>query len=163
MTGLGDLPGGAISSSAYGVSADGSVVVGISHSAYGNQAFRWEAGAMIGLGFIPGGALYSQARDVSADGSIVVGESNSGLAREAFIWDAENGMRSLKDLLVNDFSLDLADWTLNKATAISDDGLTIVGYGLNPDGEQQGWVATIPEPATLLLLGLGWVVVRRKQ
>ena len=39
--GLGDLPGGSFYSTAYGVSADGSVVVGLSGSASGPEAFRW--------------------------------------------------------------------------------------------------------------------------
>jgi len=38
--GLGDLPGGSVNSSAYGVSADGSVVVGQSLTASGWEAFR---------------------------------------------------------------------------------------------------------------------------
>ena len=41
MVGLGDLPGGDFYSTAYGVSADGSVVVGRGRSASGVEAFRW--------------------------------------------------------------------------------------------------------------------------
>ncbi|GAH22327.1 unnamed protein product, partial [marine sediment metagenome] len=48
---------------------------------------------------------------------------------------------------VNDFGVDLTGWTLRSATGISDDGLTFVGYGLNPSGYQEAWIATIPEPA----------------
>ncbi|MCI0621891.1 MAG: hypothetical protein L0387_09510 [Acidobacteria bacterium] len=51
---LGNLPGGD-SSQAYAVSADGSVVVGISSSESGDQAFRWTSKeGMIGLGYLPG-------------------------------------------------------------------------------------------------------------
>ncbi|HUU11011.1 MAG TPA: PEP-CTERM sorting domain-containing protein [Phycisphaerae bacterium] len=34
-------------------------------------------------------------------------------------------------------------------------GMTFVGEGVNPSGHYQGWIATIPEPATLAFLALG--------
>src|SRR5690606_27676125 len=57
---LGDLPGGDVYSMAYGVSADGSTVVGASRVAGGEEAFRWtsETG-MVGLGDLPGGSYFS--------------------------------------------------------------------------------------------------------
>jgi probable HAF family extracellular repeat protein len=77
FTGLGDLSGGTFSSIASGVSADGSVVVGSSSSAFGFEAFRWtQGGGMMGLGDLPDDPPYgSAATGVSADGSIVVGSS----------------------------------------------------------------------------------------
>ncbi len=49
--GLGDLPGGSFSSIAYGISEDGSTVVGQGRSGSGNEAFRWTSGmGMLGLG-----------------------------------------------------------------------------------------------------------------
>ncbi len=87
MVGLGDLAGGEFHSSANGVSANGSVVVGVGTSAPGRQeAFRWTSGGgMVGLGFLPTGGDSSAAWDVSADGSIVVGENHIGcrLARRS--------------------------------------------------------------------------------
>ena len=49
------------------------------------------------------------------------------------------------------------DWT------ISDDGLTIVGYGSNPNGSREAWIATIPEPASVALLSLGGVALLRRR
>ena len=68
-------------------------------------------------------------------------------------------MESLEDILVNDCGLDLTGWQLYLATGVSDDGLTIVGYGHNPSGHGEAWIATIPEPATLSILALSGVAV----
>jgi len=156
MVGLSDLPGGNFSSRALDVSADGNVVVGVGHSASGYEAFRWtQDGGMVGLGDLPGGSFHSNAYAVSADGSVVVGFGDTDSGREPFIWDAANGLRNLKDVLVNDFGLDLTGWTLIDANDISADGLTIVGYGTNPDGNFEAWRAVVPVPGTLLLLGTG--------
>lgn len=164
ITGLGDLPGGSFRSSAFAVSADGSVVVGSSLSAQGEEAFRWENGVMTGLGDLPGGSFFSRAYAVSDDGTVVVGfgSTSTGWEIEAFIWDSTNGMRNLKEVLEKSYGLDLTGWTLQRATGISPDGLTIVGYGTNPDGFTEGWIAPIPEPTTLLLLGLGTILLRRR-
>src|SRR5262245_39823194 len=64
---LGELPGGNYCSTARGVSADGSVVVGYGMTNAGSEAFRWNShDGMVGLGF-------PDAFAVSADGSTVVG------------------------------------------------------------------------------------------
>ena len=77
-TAVGDLSGGVFSSVAYGVSADGAVVVGKSDSSSGTEAFRWtQPGGMVGLGDLPGGSVLALAYGVSADGSVMVGRSSS--------------------------------------------------------------------------------------
>jgi probable HAF family extracellular repeat protein len=175
MVGLGDLPGGAYMSWAHGVSADGSVVVGRSESANSTveppglpdlgwaEAFRWTAdGGMVGLGDLAGGGFLSWAYGASADGSVVVGSSVSASGQEAFIWDAANNMRSLKDVLVGQ-GLDLTGWTLEWAEGVSGDGRTIVGCGINPDGNYEAWVAVVPEPATLGLLAVGGLALVRRR
>jgi len=96
FTPLGDLPGGDFNSSADDVSADGSVVVGYSHSASGDEAFRWtREGGMVGLGDLPGDDFDSSASGVSADGSVVVGLGSSASGTEAFRWTREGGMVGL--------------------------------------------------------------------
>lgn len=55
-------------------------------------------------------------------------------------------MRALKSLLVDDHGLDLAGWILQFARGISDDGRTIVGYGINPLGQTEAWLARLPAP-----------------
>jgi hypothetical protein len=161
---LGDLPGGGLQSGARNISKDGSYVVGWGESESGIEAFHWSASnGMIGLGDLDGGEFYSNAWDISANGSIVVGESITTLGYEAFIWDSTNGMRNIKDLLVSDLGLDMAGWILTNAKGISADGLTIVGGGINPDGYEEAWIATIPEPATISILLIGGLLLRRRK
>ena len=75
------------------------------------------------------------------------------LGSEAFIWDSANGMRNLRELLVSEGD-DLTGWRLTWAYGISGDGSTIVGFGTNPEGSSEAWVArlkSVPEPSTLIL------------
>jgi probable HAF family extracellular repeat protein len=166
--GLGDLPGGETNSGAWGVSADGQVVVGVSESASGREAFRWtEAGGMVGLGDLPGGKFDSVANDTTADGSIVVGRSNVFNPvppmisdSDPFIWDEAHGMRNLVDVLTNEYGLGdaLAGWNLDDAIAISDDGTVIIGGGTNPACNYEAWIARlVPEPSTALLSMLAYL------
>ena len=60
-----------------------------------------------------------------------------------FIWDEARGMRELADVLQLDYGIDLAGWSLEEATAISDDGSTVIGSGLNPDGVEKAWRAVL--------------------
>jgi len=98
--GLGYLPGGSNTfSTANAVSADGSVVVGMSTSANSEQeAFRWTpTGGMLGLGFLPGG-ISSWASFVSADGQVIVGSvgiSSEPPHQAAFRWTEALGMTDL--------------------------------------------------------------------
>ena len=139
MVGLGYLPG-ADQSYLIDMSADGRVLVG--HS--GSQAFRWtETEGMVGLGILPGHEG-SQANLVSADGSVIAGYSySSASGRRYFIWTARDGMRALKDLLLQDHGIDVNDWGALESRALSYDGDTLVGFGTNPQGSQEAWVVRL--------------------
>jgi uncharacterized membrane protein len=99
---------------------------------------------MVGLGVLPG-FISSSSEAVSADGSVIVGSSRSATGIEAFVWDATHGMRSLRDVLVNNFGLgaSLTGWTLTSANDISADGQFIVGTGTNPSGNTEAWLARL--------------------
>jgi probable HAF family extracellular repeat protein len=157
FTPLGDLAGGSFQSQAIGVSADGSVVVGFGNSDSGQEAFRWTSGGgMVGLGDLPGGSFGSIAYGVSADGSVVVGFGNSASGQEAFLWTSGGGMERLFDVLVANGATGLTGWTLRQALGVSDDGQWIVGYGTNPLGNTEAFLARltpVPLPATVWLLG----------
>ncbi len=102
MVGLGDLAGGDFGSRAYGVSADGSVVVGTGTSAEtGASAFIWDTTngmrhlktALTDYGLDLTGWILVEAWDVSDDGSTIVGEgTNPSGVPEAWMvtgWDAQ--------------------------------------------------------------------------
>ncbi|MCC6889861.1 MAG: VCBS repeat-containing protein [Hyphomicrobiales bacterium] len=81
--GLGTLPSGS-NSTAYGVSADGTVVAGVAGGPnFHTEAFRWAGGSMTGLGYLPGQTT-SAAWAISRDGSAIFGNSNSD--RHWFRW-----------------------------------------------------------------------------
>lgn len=155
-TGLKVMPPlrGATSSRLVDASGDGSTLVGES----GAQVFPGPTGHVVqmyrraptgtqGLGDLAGGSFNSHSRAVSADGNAVVGAGTidvSGDVSVAVLWTPVNGLLDLRNLLVQEYGLDLTGWTLTEATGVSGDGRTIVGNGVNPDGNQQGWVATLP-------------------
>jgi predicted outer membrane repeat protein len=128
------------------LSRDGSVIVGTVPGTSMFQAFRWTAADGVVPIDTPIPDHQAHARGVSGDGSIVVGfiESNQDETRDAFIWDASHGMRILQDLLETEYGVNLAGWRLLVAWDISDDGTTIVGRGLNPQGAEEAWRVVLP-------------------
>jgi probable HAF family extracellular repeat protein len=154
MVALGVVPG-AFSSRALAVSADGGVVVGIGAGPSGFEAFRWTAeSGMVGLGSLDPSDFASSASGVSADGSVIVG-IGSGAADfngEAFVWFPGTGMLNLRDYLVTNGVAPAQGWRLIEAADVSADGRTLVGTGLDPQGQRRVWIARIeidetPPPA----------------
>ena len=172
MQSLGVLPGGATGDLAYSeagdLSADGTVVVGFARGVDRLLPYRWTADqGMVSLGSFDDEYLDWNVTDlfheisVSADGSVTVGRN--GYADGAFIHTDELGMQRLSAFL-RAMGGDLEGWRLSAATSISPDGRYIAGYGLNPAGQTEAWIAVIPEPSPALLLcaGLGLLSRRRK-
>jgi probable HAF family extracellular repeat protein len=129
---LGTLGGSG--SEAWGVSADGSVVVGWAFNAAGQgHAFRWTAaGGMQDLGTLGGG--WSEATGVSADGSVVVGSAQNAAGQwRAFRWTAAGGMQDLGTLGGD------SSW----AQGVSADGSVVVGWAANAAGQLRAfrWTA----------------------
>jgi probable HAF family extracellular repeat protein len=146
-----------IASDVVAIAGDGSAIA----TNHGSEAVRWtEADGMVGLGDLPSGNYGSQALDTSLDGGVIVGwgtvSSSMGGTypyHRAFIWDSSDGMRMLEDVLTS-MGLDMTGWILDEAHGVSADGRTIVGWGTNPLGDTEGWIATLPpiefpEPSNL--------------
>jgi len=53
-------------------------------------------------------------------------------------------MRNLKQVLENDFELDLTGWDLTTAWGVTTgQSITVVGEGFNPSGDLEGWIAVM--------------------
>jgi uncharacterized membrane protein len=151
---LGSLSGG-VQSSAADISGDGRIIVGQAETLpslqggnpigdFVQQGYIWrEETGMVPLATLPG-STSDAPQAVNADGSIVVGYSQTPNGNEATIWREGEGVELLSDVLESVYALDLNGWTLQRATGISDDGSAIVGYGINPDGNTEGFIARIP-------------------
>ena len=158
---LGESPDGGGSTSD-SVSSIGIVVgelfrVGVGRRA--TEAFLWRTSTGIeGLGDLAGGAkpgafrnLRSFATGVSRDGRVVVGQGSRQLSRSPvpgqerpFIWTGATGIQRLEYVL-RDAGVAFG-WDLVSVAGVSEDGRTLVGDGVNPDGEGAGWMAILPLP-----------------
>jgi probable HAF family extracellular repeat protein len=129
--GLGFLSAPSPGSAAWGMSADGGVVVGLAQAGAGQQAFRWmRTTGMVALGDLPGGAIASWAYGCSPDGRTVVGLGQSTASApnsEAFRWVAGAGMTGLG-------SIPGGAAFLSEAYSCSTDGAVVVGLSTGPNG-----------------------------
>ena len=122
MLGLGNLPGKNASSAA-GLSANGSVIIGDSYlfnypGSTEYEAFRWtQTNGMVGLGTLLG-SNESKAGGISADGSVIIGTSGN----QAFHWTKSGGMVGLGMLPGKSDS---------NASDLSADGSVVVGTSGN--------------------------------
>ncbi len=148
--------------SAFAVTADGSVVVGSggvsvtvgSTQTNGSRAFRWtQAGGLVPIGPLPG-HTFADAAGVSDNGAIVVGTSSTGpLDRNgaggllrgsgtAFRWTQATGIQDLRQLLVT-AGVDMTGVALLSVTGMSADGQWITGQATTPTtpaGETVGYI-----------------------
>jgi probable HAF family extracellular repeat protein len=155
MVGLGFLSG-QTSSNASAISANGNVIIGNS----GGDAVSWIGGTINDLGAFTANA-------VNADGSVIVG---TGIGAD--IWTQANGLMSVQDLLIVD-GVNLTGWELQATTGVSADGRVLVGFGIDPQGLREAWIAQlpiaggVPEPSTWAMMligfaGIGFAAYRRK-
>ncbi|MBX3358198.1 MAG: hypothetical protein KF745_07200 [Phycisphaeraceae bacterium] len=144
------LPAGFDRSPSVSISLDGTTVVGGMCSTDTHQffAFRWSDSA--GFEQLPTIGVLGAVGACSADGSTVVGTDGA-----AVMW--RDGVRIDLNTYLASLGMDLTGWTLSSASEISADGLTIGGTGYHQYSggtRSEGWVATIPAPGAVLLLGL---------
>jgi probable HAF family extracellular repeat protein len=131
---LGSGNGASGFSRAFGVSGDGTKIVGDSDFPGGQRnAFLWtQAGGFQNLGSL-GNVNLSVASAITSDGSVVVGQSSTtGINSAAFRWTQATGMVNLGTLAGDNNAA---------ATAVSDNGKIVVG---------------ISAPRPLAVGNLGW-------
>lgn len=134
---------GSIQGRAFGISTDGAFVVGEAVDNGGRSQARWSLadGGFQWLGELPGGPWEGAARACSADGSVVVGWSRGLRGQEATIWRAgDDNIRSIKEMLLTDYGIDVGGRLLTAASSVSDDGTVICGHSTGTDGLPDGWV-----------------------
>ncbi len=107
----------------------------------GALALPAQSAEFTGLGFL-GTGTSSWATGVSADGSVVVGTSDNGSATEAFRWTQATGMQSVKNWLAG-AGVSIGAWRLTEATGVNGNGTVVVGYGTDPSGNDQAWLARV--------------------
>jgi uncharacterized membrane protein len=150
MVGLGKSPGGWGTNEAYGVSWNGTYIVGKMTGVDFPEAFRWsEQDGFVGLGDLPGSSDYSWAYAVSADGSVVGGYSSADYhgagTAYAFIWDEQHGMRAVHEVL-EALGVEVTLHKLSVVHGISADGRTLTGYGTHENGDIEAWIAYLGNP-----------------
>ncbi|HEX3730765.1 MAG TPA: hypothetical protein VHV47_13230 [Opitutaceae bacterium] len=148
FTGIGDPPAGGAQTTMKAISADGSVIAGITTKAgllseglSPDQGYAWSGDSITVMGYLPG-AVTSVANRVSADGSVLTGSCESPAPAvpvstyksQAFRWTARYGMRAIP-LLPGGDSVGIA--------AISEDGSVMAGggnasTGIDPSGNPTG-------------------------
>lgn len=154
-----DLPGGADSCHASGISGDGRTVVGWGTSATGQEPCLWQRAATDPPGtFGPAQALSMQvitdptpgesgeALTASFDGSVVAGALVLGGAFTAVRWGPPSSglAQTAMDYLLGNSIAVPPGWLLFYVSRLSADGKTMVGEGMNPSGAVEGWAAQGP-------------------
>ena len=171
---LGILPGATIingvpSSFAFGISADGSTVVGLADWASGfSHAFRWNVpfGPMVSLGTLPGG-YDCRAVAISADNSTIVGHGDttgSSGNRRAWRLKAPVPMQNLGIIAGSGAYVDI------RTFAVSRNGSRVVGTSYDNIFGNRAWIrmgatGMLDLRAYVASLGgivTGWVLVEAR-
>jgi uncharacterized membrane protein len=117
------------------LSTNGAIAAGYLVGAGGlSRAVRWLGIVAADLGTL--GPGFGQALGISGDGAVIVGGSDGN----AFIWDGT--MRMLSTVLAQ-AGVNLTNWQLNSATAISTNGKAIAGDGRH-GSLSESWIVRLP-------------------
>ncbi len=163
---LGTVPADWDSSTPADLSPDGSVIVGsLTRSKDSQQlAYRWTADLGYDILATFAEPIPTTPHAVAADGRTIVGYGLLDGERVAVIWLADGSIHRMDDYLAS-LGADTTGWIqFDDATAISDDGLTIIGNGRNAQNGVEGWIVHIPSPTSaLVLMMLALPGARRKR
>ena len=124
-----------------------------------NAAYWTPETGRVFLPLLDPGIVVGQVRGMSDDGSLIVGVQNAA----PVVWIDQGDPIRLNDF-ATELGIDLADWNIFDVSGISSDGSTIVGSAVNTTTSfVEGFVLTIPAPATLALPALALLVTRRRR
>jgi probable HAF family extracellular repeat protein len=176
MVGLGDLAGDGVFSSAYGVSADGSIIIGSGRTAAGERAFIWDDDNKMrdlqsvlvseyGLGNALTNWTLQTATAISADGMILAGIGRNPLGQSEG-WYVDLSAALVAGDANGDGKVDLTDFgilksnfgsgtTLAQGDFTGDGKVDLTDFGILKSNFGQTGAAAVPEPSGLLLAGLG--------
>jgi probable HAF family extracellular repeat protein len=133
------------------VSRDGGVIVGYSAlgSSTSTRAVAWKSlGTVVeALPDIANGAGAAQAFCVNEDGTFIGGSARvvgGDFFGRAFVHRQGLGTIDLQSYLEAKGVPGLAGWTLYAVFGLSNSGLRVVGYGLDPSGNNQAFLVTLP-------------------
>lgn len=151
------------------VSADGRVIGGILTSDQGNVyngggvPILWRDLAPQTLPLVSGRGSSGRVLALSGDGSLAGGVQHSTVSMPvafpftgttAVVWTNNGTTAWPLNTFLASHGITVQGVTLNYVMGISHDGRTLVGIGTDAQGQAVGWVATIPTPGVVVLLGL---------
>ncbi len=94
---------------------------------------------------LPGGDFDSTAIAVSPDGNTILCAGTSALGEEYAVWTPATGMRSIRDRLLSLGVSAVGPWLLNgHHGGLSANTTVFAGYGTNPGGAREAWIAHLP-------------------
>jgi hypothetical protein len=96
---------------------------------------------------VPTEGATSSAFACSADGSTILGWAMSPAGTRAAIWRGDSQARSVPDLLLTDFNVDVRPRVLETGNHVSADGLVIAGDSFGSDGLLDPWIARLDPTA----------------
>ena len=108
-----------------------------------SRPFRIAAGQATQLPPPPGATTWSIV-GCSGDGALAVGSANRpGFSQDGVLWTESSGAQWLRETLIAG-GVNLDGWGRLGIGAVSRDGTTVVGAGINTQGATEGFVARLP-------------------
>lgn len=154
---IGEYPYGQ-AQGALATNATGTIVVGSTVINGIEEAFRWsESDGLVVLGHLPNSVedlgSTTAAVAVADDGSLIIGnESVTAGSTGEFAWTPTGGIQPIDDFLLDEYGLDISDWTLHYLTDMTPNGQFIIGNGSHPQyGDNVAFRIAIPEPCSMTL------------